>query len=54
MELRSPIWSATPTPFLRDGSLDDAGLENLVRQHGKLGVRGIVSWRHLRRRAFPA
>lgn len=41
MDLRSPIWSATPTPFLGDGSLDDAGLENLVRQHCKLGVRGL-------------
>ena len=35
------IWSATPTPFLADGSLDDRGLERVVAQHGRLGVRGL-------------
>ncbi|MHB8903012.1 MAG: dihydrodipicolinate synthase family protein, partial [Thermoguttaceae bacterium] len=36
-----PVWSATPTPFLADGSLDNAGLERLCRQHARLGVSGL-------------
>jgi 4-hydroxy-tetrahydrodipicolinate synthase len=35
------IWSATPTPFLPDASLDDAGLERVVAQHRRLGVSGL-------------
>lgn len=35
------VWSATPTPFLADGSLDDAGLERLCAQHRRLGVSGL-------------
>ena len=37
----SIVWSATPTPFLADGSLDETGLSNLVEQHLWLGVQGI-------------
>jgi len=35
------VWSATPTPFLADGSLDDGGLERVVEQHRRVGVRGL-------------
>lgn len=35
------IWSATPTPFLADGELDDGGLERLCRQHERLRVSGL-------------
>ena len=35
------IWSATPTPFLATGELDDAGLERLCRQHERLRVLGL-------------
>lgn len=35
------IWSATPTPFLANGELDDAGLERLCRQHERLRVLGL-------------
>ena len=35
------IWSATPTPFLDDGSLDEPGIDRLVEQHLKLGVSGL-------------
>jgi 4-hydroxy-tetrahydrodipicolinate synthase len=35
------IWSATPTPFLENGALDEAGLEGLVAQHARLGVSGL-------------
>ncbi len=35
------IWSASPTPFLDGGVLDDAGIENLVQQHTRLGVTGL-------------
>jgi len=35
------IWSATPTPFLADGALDDASLERLCLQHKRLGVSGL-------------
>ena len=35
------VWSATPTPFLADGSLDDSGLERVVEQHRRVGVRGL-------------
>ena len=37
----SVIWSATPTPFLDDGSLDQPGIDRLVEQHLKLGVSGL-------------
>lgn len=37
-----PIWSATPTPFLKDGSLDDEGVVNLVEQHERLGVTTLL------------
>jgi 4-hydroxy-tetrahydrodipicolinate synthase len=35
------IWSATPTPFLADGTLDDGSLERLCAQHQRLGVSGL-------------
>ncbi len=35
------IWSATPTPFLNDGSLDEAGIGRLVEQHQRLGASGL-------------
>ena len=35
------IWSATPTPFLASGDLDDGGLDRLCRQHQRLGVSGL-------------
>jgi 4-hydroxy-tetrahydrodipicolinate synthase len=35
------IWSATPTPFLEDGSLDRRGIDLLVEQHVRLGVSGL-------------
>lgn len=35
------IWSATPTPFETDGSLDCQGIERLVEQHRRLGVSGL-------------
>ena len=38
---RKTIWSATPTPFLDDGSLDRRGIDCLVEQHVKLGVSGL-------------
>ena len=41
MNAQDMVWSATPTPFLDDGSLDDAGLEKVVGQHRKLGVSGL-------------
>ena len=41
MTARSMLWSATPTPFLDDGSLDEAGIERLVQQHRKQQVAGL-------------
>ncbi|NLY03089.1 MAG: dihydrodipicolinate synthase family protein [Rhodopirellula sp.] len=38
---RDVVWSATPTPLLADGALDDAGLERLCSQHQRLGVSGL-------------
>jgi 4-hydroxy-tetrahydrodipicolinate synthase len=35
------IWSATPTPFRQNGSLDSRGIGRLVEQHQKLGVSGL-------------
>ncbi|MCC6444894.1 MAG: dihydrodipicolinate synthase family protein [Armatimonadetes bacterium] len=35
------VWSATPTPFLADGSLDREGITRLVKQHLRLGVSGL-------------
>jgi 4-hydroxy-tetrahydrodipicolinate synthase len=35
------LWSATPTPFLDDGSLDVAGIERLVEQHRRQQVSGL-------------
>jgi 4-hydroxy-tetrahydrodipicolinate synthase len=35
------IWSATPTPFLEDGSLDNSGIVRLVEQHVRLGASGL-------------
>jgi len=35
------IWSATPTPFRNDGSLDSRSVGRLVQQHLKLGVSGL-------------
>ena len=39
---KATIWSATPTPFLDDGSLDDVGIERLTDQHIQLGVSGLM------------
>jgi 4-hydroxy-tetrahydrodipicolinate synthase len=38
---RNIIWSATPTSFRDDGSLDERGIGRLVEQHIKLGVSGL-------------
>lgn len=35
------IWSATPTPFLANGSLDTASVERLVEHHVLMGVNGL-------------
>ena len=35
------IWSATPTPFCADGSLDEASIPKVIEQHLKLGVSGL-------------
>ena len=35
------IWSATPTPFLASGALDDRGLEHLCLQHQRMRVSGL-------------
>ena len=37
------LWSATPTPFLADGSLDEVGIGNVVEQHLRLGIDGIFA-----------
>lgn len=36
------IWSATPTPFNEDGSLDDQSIARLVAHHIALGVTGLL------------
>jgi len=41
MNQRAMVWSATPTPFLSNGSLDDAGIEKLAEQHRRQGVSGL-------------
>jgi len=35
------IWSATPTPFLPDGSLDNESIARLVEHHVSMGVAGL-------------
>jgi len=35
------IWSASPTPFLENGTLDTASLQQAVDQHVRLGVTGL-------------
>jgi len=35
------IWSATPTPFLNNGLLDDEGIQRLCAQHERLGISGL-------------
>jgi len=35
------LWSATPTPFQADGTLDPVALERVVEQHVRLGVTGL-------------
>jgi 4-hydroxy-tetrahydrodipicolinate synthase len=35
------VWSAPPTPFLEDGSLDRRGVERLVERHVRLGASGL-------------
>jgi dihydrodipicolinate synthase/N-acetylneuraminate lyase len=37
----SRLWSASPTPFLDDGSLDEAGIERLAERHRKQQVSGL-------------
>lgn len=39
---RGQVWSATPTPFLSDGSVDVASVRRLVAHHADLGVSGIM------------
>jgi 4-hydroxy-tetrahydrodipicolinate synthase len=41
MIAKNMLWSATPTPFLDDGSLDEAGIDRLVEQHCKQQVAGL-------------
>lgn len=36
------VWSATPTPFLSDLSLDAASVERMVEHHASLGVDGLM------------
>lgn len=36
------IWSASPTPFHDDGTLDTASIEKVVQRHIHLGVRGLL------------
>ena len=36
------VWSATPTPFQTDLSLDIASIEAMVEQHAGLGVTGLM------------
>ena len=38
----APLWSATPTPFLADGSLDQASIERLVERHINHSVTGLM------------
>lgn len=35
------IWSATPTPFLDGGALDEGAVERLVEHHVAMGVTGL-------------
>ena len=35
------LWSATPTPFFDDGSLDKPSIKRLVEHHVNLGVSGL-------------
>lgn len=35
------IWSATPTPFLEDGTLDEESLQRVVEQHLGIGADGM-------------
>ena len=37
------LWSATPTPFLDDGSLDEVSLGRAVEQHVLLGIDGVFA-----------
>jgi 4-hydroxy-tetrahydrodipicolinate synthase len=39
---RDQVWSATPTPFTRDGQVDVAAIHRLVAHHLELGVTGIM------------
>jgi len=36
------VWSATPTPFKEDLSLDFPSIERMVAHHQKIGVQGIM------------
>lgn len=38
---QNTIWSATPTPFLDNGELDQKSIERVVEQHLSLGVTGL-------------
>lgn len=40
---RYQVWSATPTPFLADAALDEAGIARVVEQHLALGVEGLFA-----------
>jgi len=35
------VWSATPTPFNDDMTLDEASVERMVEHHLRLGVKGL-------------
>lgn len=38
----APIWSASPTPFQEDLTIDTESVANLVQHHRELGVGGIM------------
>ena len=40
---RKLLWSASPTPFLSDGSLDREGVRKIAEQYLRLGADGILA-----------
>jgi len=41
VSMKRIVWSASPTPFLANGSIDEEAIERLVEQHVRLGVVGL-------------